>query len=202
MECSEFQESVVEIARGEAPKEAAEHAASCPKCAVALADQRALAAGLSALGVETRVQAPAHMQRVLAAVVAERRKSRLVPAWWYVAAAAGGALLLLIVSPFSKTPPPSAPAPAAVPSRRAAPPEPMRKMLAQDRPARAARRAPAPSGPVLEFEPLGYAAEVTPVESGQVVRVTLAAHNAPGDVVQADVLVGNDGIARAIRLVK
>lgn len=65
---------------------------------------------------------------------------------------------------------------------------------------------------MTEFIPLTYLAEATAIESGTVVRVemarsTLLAMGLPvsvdraGETIKADVVVGDDGLARAIRLI-
>ena len=54
----------------------------------------------------------------------------------------------------------------------------------------------------VDFEPLGYAGDLSPMESGQIVRVSLTLGDGSEASVQADVLVGEDGVAQAIRFVK
>ncbi|MGH9668223.1 MAG: hypothetical protein ACRD9L_27700 [Bryobacteraceae bacterium] len=201
MNCSEFQQCVGDLTRGIEAAGAAAHAMACPRCAAELADQKALAAGLRALAAETRQEAPRHLQRVLGAVVAERGRPRTIPRWWYLVAAAAGALLLLIAGPFGKTRAPAARTPHTVPARRTPAVAP-REMLAERPRTAPARNSRAPRQPAVEFEPLDYAAGLTPVEAGQVVRVALPARDPAGRTVQADVLVGEDGVARAIRLVQ
>jgi hypothetical protein len=76
-------------------------------------------------------------------------------------------------------------------------------MLAQRQPAAdPARSLRVRSEPAVEFQPLNYSAGLTPIEAGQVVRVTLPVGGSPGKMVKADLLVGEDGVARAIRFVK
>jgi hypothetical protein len=65
---------------------------------------------------------------------------------------------------------------------------------------------------MTEFIPLTYLAEETAIQSGTVIRVemarsTLLAMGLPvsvdraGETIKADVVVGDDGLARAIRLI-
>jgi hypothetical protein len=78
----------------------------------------------------------------------------------------------------------------------------------KQRPPSPAQVATAPRPQAREFIQLPYAPAFDPYEGGQVVRVSMPGASVRGlglpisaDRVQADVLLGDDGVARAIRLI-
>ena len=150
--------------------------------------------------------------------VARRRAGRK---WLWVASAAMAASLLVVLGwRFSSTTPlrapldlpkpvasaPKATTPEAVVAVANVTPKP--KIHKQRKP-KTARLASAPARvPQREFIRLPYAPEFDPYEGGQVVRVSIPGASVRNlglpvmmDRVQADVLFGGDGVARAIRLV-
>lgn len=213
MNCEEFRESVSELARQEIlTPEASEHAGLCPRCAAELAGHRALAAGLRALAAGTRVEAPEAVERILRDAVARRGRRRLAMARWYGAAAAAAVVLLLASAPLWKPHRTVETAPKFVPEKPArrvepgqVPVEPTaadRRIVARKPRARQESRYLAERAPVWDFAPLDFTAGLAPIEAGQVVRVRLPVDDQSGVLVQADILVGEDGVARAIRLVQ
>ena len=218
MNCSEFLEIAAGLARGESFPGGKEHASSCAGCAAHLADQRALSAGLRALADGTSLEAPAHLEMKLReAWRSQPRKRGSVALWvrfvraarwgWIAAAAAAALFLTLAVPRWNTRSQPPQPIRAA--QRPTAPPipaanaaqSPTRNLAPAVAPV--ARRRPRPRRNIqpLDFEALRYDTELTPLEGGQVVRVRLALDQPSGATVQADVLVGEDGMARAIRFV-
>jgi hypothetical protein len=206
MNCAEFNDAVVDIARGvDVSGEAVAHAAACEACAEALAGQQEIVRGLEMLAVEFQAERPsASVERNLLAAYRENRQvgiaARRVVApseqrqgYWLRAAAAVlvvfgfGAWLLL-----SSGAPESGRIAAGTSGRVPALPT-----------------AAAHAG---EFVPvLGYG-PVSAADSGVVVRVLLpedafqyfavpVARMPGGQRFPADVLIADDGSVRAIRLV-
>jgi hypothetical protein len=199
MTCAEFNDAVVDVARGVGfSDDAARHVATCEACAAALEEQREVARELNLLALEFRTARPsAFVEQTLvaafrenaAAVRAATAAGEQGPDYWLRAAAAIlvvfglGAWLLL-----------SSGAPSG-------------GQIATGRTDHVSAR-PASS----EFVPvLGYG-PVTPEDSGVVVRVLLpedafqyfavpVARIPGGQRFPADVLIADDGSVRAIRLV-
>lgn len=197
MNCREFDDSVFELARGWVADGAAlAHSDSCSRCAARLADERDVAAALRILATSSQsLEAPARVERVLLA--AFRRGARaqsavksgaLWPAWGIAAA-----LAVLAVAAALQ---PRAPAPVAVRSAAAS---------------QAVEVADA--GEVTtQYFALEQGADLTALEGAPVVRMNLprtvlTAFGLPmnperaEEPVQADVVLGPDGFARAIRFV-
>jgi hypothetical protein len=157
--------------------------------------------------------------------IGARRRGPLSVYWKWTAAAAvivvvGVTALLLSTQPTGQPiapgldPNPAAPDARPSVERPPALTPPSKKSVRPERPrvARTPRRS-RDGEPISDFVPLTYVAQSAAVESGQVVRVsiprsTLISLGLPmnidraGDVVKADLVVGDDGVARAIRLVQ
>jgi hypothetical protein len=181
--CDAFSDLVLDLARGTLPpaprSEALAHAEVCAACAEELSAERGLSAELRALAAsdESLEAAPGLEKRLVrafrAAVRRAARPRRSVPAWAWPAAAAAAALALWSALP------------------------------RQARPLEAVEEA--------EFRPLSYG-DIDDVDSYQVVRVRLsrsalaglgfAVTDTEARAVAADVIVGQDGVARGIRLVR
>ena len=186
-------------------------------------DEEALLAGLRALREKTADEKPPASVEI--ALLAEfrlprmqnKQKSPRRPLLWVGLAAAAALLIAVAVS--NRQPEPvvvvkTPETPKHVETvRQPAPPEPsiMRQVK------RAPRRPPAKPEPVqevaTEFLPVPYAPVFTSEDRGQVVRVRLPRESMRSfglpvnqdrivQTVKADVLVGEDGIARAIRFVQ
>ena len=155
----------------------------------------------------TREASPEIEARLLDAFRQKRARGR--QAWWAVAAAASVAVLFALWPAGDRGTPP---APVAA---REVPPAPVAKATAPEptperkQPRQAARR-PAPPQSYASFIPLVDAA--APLESGALLRVrvpssTLRTVGLPvhedrwDEPVEADVLIGQEGIVRAIRFV-
>ena len=212
------------------------HAEACPRCALRLVDERALAADLRALALGTEREAPERVERALRAAFGESRveiepvasaprlPSRRTPWLWGAAAvlviAAGVVLRSPSESASTPPPPPEARSGARAPEpvseeteaspRAAADPAPARRAT----PPRSARpaRADDPRASAI-FASLDGTDSVEGLESAHVVRVelppsALAALGWPvpedddGATVRAEVVLAEDGVARAIRLVE
>ena len=152
------------------------------------------------------------------------------PRWIWAAVAA--ALLVLALAGIRRsglparivrTPPPAAlpPAPVLVPPAAAAPEpklarvvsRPARPRLRRSAPAPAPPAATAPAGEENEFIPLPFAAHIAPGEALDVVRVQVprsammrfglpVSADRAWEPVRADLVVGQDGMMRAIRFVR
>ncbi|HZT31917.1 MAG TPA: hypothetical protein VFA33_18655 [Bryobacteraceae bacterium] len=203
MNCQEFEEIVVEAARGRSaegglPAGGLAHAETCADCAARLAGQRALSAGLRALaGSMAEQQAPGRVESALRSAFRGQtalpgRKPAGTRRWYGWAALAAACLILGVVTVGRVLSGPRAPQARprpAVPAER-----PGRAVLAEARPApappklrrqeqssraaarRTVRRVRQPLGgeeQEAEFVPLLYGSAPTPLDGGQVVRLRL-----------------------------
>jgi predicted anti-sigma-YlaC factor YlaD len=198
MTCHDFEARVVDRARGELHDVATDaalddHLRHCPACAARFAREQRLTAGLRALAAGTAsMDAPDRMEQALVAAFADRRAGgrQPMPAAGWKGLVAMAAMLAIAV------------AGAAMAWRIG------------DRelgPSGQVAQQPAPVSTESEFVPWPGAAALPPFESGQLVRTELPASVLPllgirparaqgGNRVVADVLVGQDGLARAVRL--
>lgn len=259
MKCDGFEAVINDLAKSvimdaAVRDEALSHSASCPRCAMRLADERELTAGLKALAVASAAEAPARVEASLLAAFREQHaalpvsiESRGNRRWLYVAAgiAAVVAIGLLISLTISRTrvsdkaqKAEQAIATPTVPDLHQQPnPKPIESPIAVDQKlavrksaaiGAAGGRARKPAGSKREAGPAGdsnveaeIATDFFPLinrgtgqlDSGQVVRVelprsALMSFGLPMNMdraderIKADVVVGNDGLARAIRFVR
>lgn len=173
MNCLDYLGDLIEWARGAEPSAAVRsHAARCPECASFLDLQQSLGASLAGLSADPMGPPDAVRARVMAEFDRSTRPGPRVLAWVAAGALAAAASLALFVAPAPRAPQAAAPAPA--------------------------------------FVPIPYTVPLAPGEQATVVRMQipvtalLAAGfqvpgTDPGAVVQAEVLVSQDGRARAIR---
>jgi hypothetical protein len=183
MDCRDFEEIVVELAReGTEDASASEHAAACPRCAARLENERRLTVALlDCAAGSTGAEAPQRVEDAL--VAAFRRTVTSRPSRWPVwasAVAAGVAVFAIAVGLQPRDPvPPAAP---------------------QDE-------------VVTEYFPLQYGTDLTALEGAPVIRMefprtVVVSFGLPinpqraAEPVQADVVLGSDGIARAVRFVQ
>jgi hypothetical protein len=192
MSCHEFETRLVELARGqqvEGESAVRRHAHDCAACRARLDTELALTAGLQALANETPAGAsPALEMRVLSAFDAAQAATVAREGEWrsWLAAAAAVAVLVTGLA-------------AAWRGFHAGP----------GTPVTAGGRVAAEPAP--EFVPWPGAAALPAFESGHLVRTELPASVLPllgitpsgpaRNTVVADVLVGQDGLARAVRVV-
>lgn len=220
MTCAEFDTIVHDVARPDALDKPAAvmarfHAQTCERCATRLAQAQVLASALEAVAQDsTDLGAPARLEPVLVSAFREHRRSlerkqhrqrrtRLRWLEWSALAAAAAVLLAIGAWNFSrprvdgtKTNPSVVTSPATSNANGAAPVE---TAIAEDSNS--------------DFVPVPYGESLSSDDSGLVVRVSmtrsaLGSLGYPvdevhaGDVVQADLLVGEDGLPRAVRLVQ
>lgn len=224
MTCAEFDIIVHDVARPDALDKPAAviakfHARTCERCATRLAQAQVLASALETVAQDSAdLGAPARLEPVLVSAFREHRRSlerkqhrqrrtRLRWVEWSALAAAAAVLLAIGAWNFSrprvsgmKTNPSVVTSPATSDangaSQQAAPVE---TTTLED--------------PSSDFVPVPYGESLSSDDSGLVVRVSmtrsaLGSLGYPvdevhaGDVVQADLLVGEDGLPRAVRLVQ
>ena len=220
MNCVEFESLITDLVRDEAlatgPREAAlAHAQACARCGARLADEQTLTTGLRALSLAYQdEQAPWNVEATLRATFAQaqrpapvRRRHLWIPATIAAAAllAAGAGYWMTHRS--------------RVPDRSVIAELPTEPAVAVEPPAGAVEPAPAAVQPVRAalasqrdglFFPLLYGDDLSGMEAGRVVRVrlpgtALASFGVPvseerrTERVEAEVLLGEDGLARAIR---
>lgn len=257
MKCDAFEAVIDDLAKSvmmdaALRDQALAHAASCQRCAMRLADERELTAGLKALAVASVVETPARIQASLLAVFREQHAALPTPVesrrathrWLYVAAgiAAAVVIALLISLTISRTRDsnqqqkqeqavvtPATPdqhqesALKSPDSRKAAAPKKLRGNAVSPVAAVSGRKSPE-SKPVplddsgvepeiaTDFFPLMNRG-IGQLDSGQIMRVelprsALMSFGLPMNMdraderIKADVVVGNDGLARAIRFVR
>jgi hypothetical protein len=228
MNCAEFENVVTEIARGSLSDAVAlTHAETCPRCARRLVNERRLSEAVAACTEQDETRAaPAMVERALLSALRERRQilRRRRSAWIASTGAIAATLLIAAVVALRR---PESPRPVAVQRTPTAPKTqviaPVYRQLEKPRPRalRAANRKRAQPGKaegasgnpeiVTDFMPVVY--DPDPIERGSVVRVhlpraTLRAFGFPvnelraEEPIKADVLLGEDGVARAVRFVK
>lgn len=197
MNCREFDDVVFELARGWVADGAAlAHTDTCSRCAARLESEREVAAALRILATSSQsLEAPARVERALLAAFrrgvraqSAARSGALWPAWGIAAA-----LAVLAVAAALQ---PRAPAPVAI--RNAAP---LQTVEVAD------------SGEVAtEYFALEQDTDLSALEGAPVVRMklpraVLMTFGLPmnperaEEPVQADVVLGPDGFARAVRFV-
>jgi len=184
--CPRFAERLLELARGTADDEAERHAASCAPCARLLADERGLSAALRGLAAaDAAREAPPGLEETLRArlrTAPDRTPGRARrPGLALLAAAAVVLLAVALAVVRAPTPAPGVPPRAA--------------------------RAPRPE---REFTPLVYGEPLDGAEALHLARVRVPRSALPslgwgeledGPPLEAEVLVGQDGLARGIRFV-
>ena len=225
MTCAEFDTIVHDVARPGALDQpsaviAKFHAQTCERCAAHLAQARALANALEAVAQHSAdLGAPAHLEPALVSAFREHRRSlerkqhrqrrtRLRWLEWSALAVAAALLLAIGAWNFSR---PRINGTDANPNVVVKSPV---NSSASDAAQQAALVETATAGDSnSDFVPLPYGESFSSDDSGLVVRVSLTRSALgslgypvdevhAGDLVQADLLVGEDGFPRAVRLVQ
>jgi anti-sigma factor RsiW len=201
MKCREFESIVIDLvpegANGELPREARAHAGGCARCARRLADERQLADAFGALRAElASTPEPRGLETLRRAL---ERRAAPAPGWiddrWIAAAAA----LLLVATAVT----------LGRATRLSGPPEETRQAAIDT----AADPTAGEREVATDFVPLADGPEGVELDGGRLVRVevprsTLLAAGFPmnaeraDEPITADVLLGHDGVARAIRFVQ
>lgn len=229
MTCRDFEELVRDLAANRATpsaaSEAVQHSASCAHCAERLEQEQHFTTALRAIASEEVSVPPAiegHLRAAFRESLAKparvRRAGLATVGIWAAAALAAAVALLFVGLGRRHTAPPEVAAvqpnvepekPAQLTQSRQVPAEvPIRRVRTTSR----SRRRPAADRTVVtDFFPLAYGAQLP--SSGQIIRVklprsALLSFGVPVDAqaldqrVQADVLMGDDGLARAVRFVR
>ena len=210
MNCEHFEPMLVDVARGATNSEALAHVAACPRCALRLANERALSDDFAGLAASLP-EAPLALESRLLAEFGKISKRRTVFTRGRIAPAAGIAALVIVALTW-RVPAPVAPGvvrfadispvmpkaalvtPVTSPIRATQQRSPRRVLRAK------MRKAIQPTEPADDFIPIPYADPLTRVERAEVVRVNVGRPG--GTPVQADVVLGQDGLVRAIRFLE
>lgn len=219
MNCEEYREGLMDAARGREGCGALEHTRGCPACAQVLRDQRALGASLAAFANNETLEPSAELENWLLAHFDPSPRRWIAASRWAVlaftgAAAAVAALIFLVRAPTPAVKTPRVVAEAPMPPRKAEPPiaAPVRSVPRQ-KPTHRARPVESAPEAELPFMPVPYAAPLLSTERIEVVRVNLPANALaslglpvlgakPEMRLNADLVLGENGLARAVRLVR
>jgi hypothetical protein len=226
--CREFDTLVhglvrVELLDVSAREEAIEHAARCSQCADRLTEAGILAETTAAAGQADREQQtpPAVEALLLAAFRSQRRRVVMWRTIQWASTGAVAAMLALVLWNFS-APPKGLTSPAPKKDVSTQSKEPLdAKAVDASEPSDGAQGAEvvvadagnAGAYSMADFVPVPYSDEIGPEDSGMVVRVQLtrsslaelgypAADTPDEDLIRADVLVGEDGWPRGVKLVQ
>jgi hypothetical protein len=192
MSCQDLESALVELARGQPVhaglrERALLHVEICARCAVRFAAEQALSAELRGLAASAEAaQAPPRVEAALrAAFRGQPAKKVARPPWRREWVAIAASLVVLFAA-------------AAALLRHTSEPELSQPAASQEL--------------TTEFIPLVYGSDPLPAENELIVRVKLprialvsfglpVSEDRAGEPVKADILVGDDGVARAIRFV-
>jgi hypothetical protein len=226
--CREFDEAVHEFVRMELldvnKRDAvAEHAAHCALCAERMADAAALAEASETMEGRVReVQAPPQLE---AALLAEFRNHHRRALWrrtleWAAVGAAAAVLLVFLWTASGRSKGHSSPVPRKdVSSQSNGPVEANAGVRAKPEETTAPADAEDAGLPTTDsyvasdFVPIPFTGGISSEDSGMIVRVQLTraslaqlgypvAEAPEGDLIRADVLVGEDGWPRGVKLVQ
>jgi hypothetical protein len=219
MRCAKWRDSLIEFTRGRLfdvneRNRVAAHVKVCPDCAIFLDQQIALTAAAAQLAAETPEGPPADLESVLVARFVSNRSPRLSPMFAAAIGAIAAALALVAVTHRSHVTPVlvSPQSVAAVPAVTQAPDSPTPKPVVNNALKNVVRRrSPALAAAPAPFVAIPYTLPLDPRERATVMRMEMpiAALTAvgfplaapdPEASAQADVVVGEDGRIRAIRL--
>jgi len=228
MTCREFDEAVHGFVRMElldvSLREAViEHAAHCDNCAERMAEANVLAEVTeAAAGSVCELQTPPKIEAVLLSAFREKRRYTTLWRTFEWAAAGAAAAMLVAVLWISSTRGKVQPSPAprkSVSSQSKGPLDATGPALSQPDESPQGNEAEASNGDsggtysVSDFVPVPFTDGIGPEDPGMVVRVQLTraslaelgypVADAPDeDLIRADVLVGEDGWPRGVRLVR
>jgi hypothetical protein len=201
MNCQEFWDNIPDMGAG---ADQLRHAGECPACAELLSRHRALEAGLKAVAAEMRqVEAPARVESGL--VAAFRLQNQVVrrtdrSQWWVPALSWAAAAAILVVAALAVLHPRQ-----PMPAHRGAPNMVESAALTESVDTNALDGEDG-------FIPLPNTQRLDPNEDVNVVRVEVprsammavglaVSADSVSELVEADVMLGQDGVARAIRFV-
>ncbi len=176
-------------------------------------NEQELLNALRGLAADGPRQAPPHVEEFLVAELRRRSRGRHSKVWWSISAVAAIAAGIAVLIWMRPAPPRSAPLVASVKFPELPQPVEPRALPAAQKP-QPIRKAPArPVNAPVSFYALPSASELPPAETAMVVRVQLpmsslrlmgllVSEESSAERIQADVLVGQDGLARGVRFVQ
>jgi hypothetical protein len=200
-----------------------EHAAHCDNCAARLGEAGALAEVTEAAAGSVRgQQAPPNMEAALLSAFRSQRRRTVAWRTFEWAAAGAAAAMLAVVLWTSSFPSKGQPSPAPrkdvssqskEPLDASRPPSSQPHEAAQGTEPEVSNAASAGTYSVSDFVPVPFTDGIGPEDPGMVVRVQLTraslaelgypvAETPDEDLIRADVLVGEDGWPRGVRLVQ
>jgi len=220
MNCEEYQEQLMDLARGsrEDAVAAMEHVRECEECERCLLNQRTLSTGLRVVANCETAMPPALLEARLLVHCDARRKPFALFFKWAVPALAAGAAAMFLWIYFT-------PAPRAIEApplvARKTPELPVVTVAAPVASGKHRRThfatptpAPAPVARAVEtpFIPVPYASPLLPTEQAEIVKVNLSAGALasfgmtvqgadPSMRLNAELVLGENGLARAVRIV-
>ncbi len=219
MNCGLWRNSLMELARGRLSdsterNSAMAHVSECRDCRLFLEEQKALTAVMAEVSTATTMAPPADLESI---VLSEFRRVRslghrdlkLASAILAAAAALSG---IAVIQRRHVTPPrPGKPVRALIAETTTIPPAIGTAVISVRKPVRP-RKAPKPAVDSAPFVAIPYTLPLDPLERVTIMRMELpvaalmavglaASIPDPGASAQADVVVGEDGRIRAIRLV-
>jgi hypothetical protein len=219
MNCQEVEATVTDLARNlrlevEARDRALAHVRECRQCSARLAAEKRLTEGLLAWAAASmEEQAPPRVEEKLRAAFRRQPAPVRRGRGWLALAAAGSiaAAILLFKLPGPRAVAPPPPPPKAVTVAQA--PVPVIEIKKNRQANRLSRRRAVQPEIATEFLPVAEDDGWTPLDGGRLMRVklprsALGVFGLPLDEergperVQADVMLSNDGILRAIRFVR
>jgi hypothetical protein len=220
MKCEDYRETLMDAARGCDNAGALAHARGCPKCTRILREQQSLSAALRAFADNETAELPEALESRLLAHFDPPPRRRLTASRWAVVALTGAAAALVAAIFLVQAPSPPVKALAAVapkPAMSEKSPEPPimphTATIARRRRTQRPKPVEVASQDQLPFMPVPYAAPLLPTERLEIVRVNLPANALtsmgvpviglePETRLNADLVIGENGLARAVRLVR
>jgi hypothetical protein len=174
-------------------------------------NEQELLQGLRALAVESPQQAPAYLEDRLLAEFHRRARARRRNLWWMASSAGAIAASIAVLLWIHPAPQKAAPSVAGIthsPSVVTAATAPIFQPAVRIR-----KPAARPSLTAMSFYPLPDTEALPPLENATVVRVQLPMsslrligfpinEDRAGERIEADVLLGQDGLARGVRFVQ
>jgi hypothetical protein len=217
MNCQEIEAIVTDLARNsaievEARDRALAHLRECRQCSSRLAAEKCLTEGLRAwAAASTEEQAPPRVEEKLRAAFRRQPAPVRHGRGWLTIAAAGSVAAAILLFKLPEPPPVAPPARKVVTVVQA--PAPVIELKKSRQANRLSHRRPVQHEIATEFLPVAADDGWTPLDGGRLVRVklprsALGVFGLPVDAergpeqVQADVMLSNDGILRAIRFVR
>lgn len=224
MTCAEFDSMIHDVARLDALDKpsaviAKFHARTCERCAARLAQAQVLASALETVAQDSAdLGAPAHFEPALVSAFREHRRSlerkqhrqRRARLRWLEWSALGAAAVLLAMGAWNFSRP-------RINGTKTKPNLVVKSPVNSSAGGGSQQAEPVETAtvenPNSDFVPVPYGESLSAGDSGLVVRVSLTRSALgslgypvdefhAGDVVQADLLVGEDGLPRAVRLVQ